>query len=127
MVTKTLSALTEPGKNVLESIQKMNQQASATVAKLAAHRIESLKAYSDLAVNQLNAAAEVKDVEGLQALMSKQSDFLVNYGRCLMSDITTTAQLGMDFLWQAAKVDAEAIPASPAKIPAPAKAKAEAA
>jgi phasin family protein len=124
MDTKTLAALTDPGKSVIESIQKRNQQASATVAKLAAHRIESLKAYSDLAVNQLNAAAEVKDVEGLQALMSKQSDFLVTYGRCLMSDITTTAQLGMDFLWQAATVDAEATPAKTQAPAAPGKAKA---
>ncbi len=120
MDTKTLFALKEPGKGTLESIQKINQQASATVEKLAAHRIESLKAYSDLAVNQIKAAAEVKDFEDLQTLISKQSDVLVAYGEWLMSDIRTTAQLGMDFLWQAAQVGAEAAPAAPAKTDAPA-------
>lgn len=121
MITETVSALTEPGKSVLEPIRKVNQQAIAAVEKLAARQTDSLKAYSDLGVGQLKAVAEVKDVEDLQTLMSKQVDVLRAFGECLMSDIKAVAQIGVDFVSQATKVGAEQAAAAPA---APAKAKA---
>jgi len=42
MNTKTLSALGAPAKSLLEPLQKANQQAVATIEKLAAHQLDSL-------------------------------------------------------------------------------------
>ena len=107
MFMKTLSALTEPTKGVLEPVQKLNQHAVATVEKLAAHQIESLKTYSALGVGQLKAAAEVKDVEGLQTLMSKQIDVLSEFGEQIWADMKVVAEMGVEFVTQAANVGAE--------------------
>jgi phasin family protein len=115
MITETLSALTKPTQGLLEPVQKLKHHAVSTVEKLAAHQLESLKTYSDTGVGQLKAAAEVKDIDGLQNFMSKQTDVLRALGEQVLSDLTATAQLGVDFLSQATKVGAKAIPLAPAK------------
>lgn len=115
MMTESLSALTQPTKGVIEPIQKLNQQAAATVEKLAAHQIASLKAYSDLGVGQLKAAAEVKDVEGVQDLMSKQMDFLKRLGECMRSDLKAMFEMGVEFVAEAQKVGAAPALEPPAK------------
>lgn len=110
MITETFSALTESTKGVIEPAQKLNREAVATVQKLAAHQIDSLKAYSDLGVSQLKAAAEVKDMEGFQHLVAKQRDVLQAFRECLMSDFKAIAQMGVDFVSRANKIGAEAVP-----------------
>ncbi len=112
MITETLSALTKPTKGVLEPVQELNQQAIATIEKLAAHQIDSLKAYTELGVNQLKAAAEVRDVEGLQNLLSKQTDVLRKVGDRLMSDFKAISQMGTNFVSQSTKVGPKAAKAA---------------
>ena len=109
MITETLSALTEPTKGVLEPVQKLNQQAIVSVEKLAAHQIESLKTYSELGVSQLKAVAQVKDVEGLQNLLSMQTDFLRKVGDRLMLDFKEIFRLGADIVSQSTKAGAETV------------------
>jgi phasin family protein len=115
VIIETFSALTKPTQGLLEPVQKLKHHAVSTVEKLATHQLESLKTYSDMGVNQLKAAAEVKDIDGLQNFMSKQTDVLRALGERMLSDITTIAQLNVDFLSQATKVGAEAAPLAPVK------------
>lgn len=122
MMTETLSSLTDPAKGMLEPVQKLNQEAVSTVEKLAAHQIESLKTYTALGVSQLKAAAEVKNVEGLRDLMSKQTDTLKQFGECLMSDFKAIFEMGTEFVSKATKVGAEPVLEAPAKAKATAKA-----
>ncbi len=116
MITETLSSLTEPTKGMLEPVQRLNQAAVVTVEKLAEHQIDSLKAYSDLGVSQLKVAAEVRDVKGLQNLVSKQTDVLRRFGECLTSDFRAFLELGADFVSHTKKIGLEAAPALPQKI-----------
>lgn len=118
MITETLSALTKPTKGMLDPVLKLNQEAVATVEKLAAHQIDRLKTYSNLGVSQLKVAAEVRDIEGLQHLMSKQTEVLQKFGECLMSDFKALFEMSADFVSQAKKIGAEAAPALPIKTKA---------
>ena len=118
MFTETLSALTKPTEGVLEPVQKLNQQAVAAVQKLAAHQLRSLKTYSELGVGQLKAAAEVRDVEGLQTLMSKQTDVVRELGERIWADTKELAQMGVDFATEAKKIGSQAAPAAAAKAKA---------
>lgn len=104
MITKTLSALTEPTKGVLEPVHKLNQQTISAVEKLAAYQIDSLKTFSELGVSQLKAVAEVRDVKSLQNLLSKQTDVLREVGDRLMSDFKAIFKMGTDFVSQSTKV-----------------------
>lgn len=110
MITKTLSALTQPTKGILEPVQKLNQEAVATVQKLTTHQIASLKSYSNLGMKQLKVAAEVRDLEGFQHLMAKQRDVLRAFGECLMSDAKAIFEMSADFVSHAKKIRAEAAP-----------------
>ncbi len=118
MIIETVSALTEPTKRILEPVQKLNQQAVATVEKLAAHQLESLKTYADIGVSQLKAAAEMKDIEGLQNFVFKQSDVLRAFGECVISDIKAVTEAGVGFFSQATKVGAKATRVAPVKTKA---------
>jgi len=108
MITKTLSALTEPTKGVLEPAHKLNQQTVTAIEKLAAYQIDSLKTFSELGVSQLKAVVEVRDVEGFQNLVSKQTDVLREVGDRLMSDFKAIFKMGTDFVSQSTKVGTEA-------------------
>jgi phasin family protein len=121
MITETLSALSEPTKGMLEPVQRLNQEAVTTVEKLAAHQIDSLKAYSDLGVSQLKVAAEVRNMEGFQKLLSKQTDVLRAFGECLMSDFRAIFEMGADFASHAKKIGVEAAPARLVKTEATAE------
>ena len=112
MITETLSALTEPTKGVLEPVHKLNQQAIAAIEKLATHQINSLKTYTELGVSQLKAVAEVRDVEGLQNLVSKQTDVLREVGDRLMSDFKAISQMGVNFISHSTKVGPESVKAA---------------
>lgn len=121
MIIKTFSALTEPTKGALEPVQKLNQQAVAAVEKLAAHQLESLKTYSDMGIGRLKAAAEVKDMNGLQNFLYGQTDVLRAFGGCARSDIKAVAQACIGFVSQnmpTTKVGAKAVLVTPEKTEA---------
>ena len=100
MITQTMSALTNPTKAVLEPVHKLNQQTLIAVEKLAALQIDSLKAYSELGVSQLKAVFEVRDVEGLQNLLSNQTDVLKKVSDRLTYDFQAILRLGADIVSQ---------------------------
>ena len=116
MINKTLSALTDPTKGLLEPAHRLNQQAVTALEKVTASQIDSLKTYSELGVGQLKAAAEVRNIEGLQNLLSKQSDVLKEVGSRLTSDVKAFFQIGADFVSQSSKIDAQATDAEAPKV-----------
>lgn len=116
MINKTLSALTDPTKGLLEPAHKLNQQAVTALEKVAAYQIDSLNTYSRLGIGQLKAAAEVRNVEGLQNLLSKQNDVLKEVGGRLMSDVKTFFQIGAEFVSQSSKMGAQAADAEAPKV-----------
>lgn len=108
MITKMISAFTEPAEGLLEPARKLNQQAVTAIGKVAAYQIDSLQTYSRLGVGQLQAAAEVKNIEDIQHLLSKQNEVLKEVGGRLMSDCKAFYQIGADFVSQSSKVKAQA-------------------
>ena len=98
MITKTITALTQPTKGMLEPVQKLNQNAVAAFEKLAAHQLDSLKAHSDLAVGKIKAVAEVRDFDDFRHLMSDQTDFLREASDRMMSDLKEVVRIGADFV-----------------------------
>jgi len=116
MITKTLSELTHPTQGLLEPARKLNQQVITAVEKAAAYQIDSLKTYSRLGVSQMKAVAEVRNVEGFQNLLSKQTDVLREVGDHLLADFKALSKIGADFVSQSSKVDAEAADVAAVKV-----------
>ena len=117
MFTDTLSALTTPAQGILEPMQKLNKAMVASAEKLTARQIASLTTYSQLGLSQLRAAAEVKDVEGLQTLLSNQKDVLKECGERMWSDTKAVAEMGIELVTTAQQVGSEAAPAATAAKP----------
>lgn len=115
MITETLSALTGPNRGILDPVRRLNQETVATVQRLAAHQIDSLKTYSHLGTSQLQMAAEVRDMQSLQELMSKQTDVLQALSKCLISDIRAVIEIGADFVSHAKKIGFGVAPVLPVK------------
>lgn len=118
MVTTTASFLNEPAKGALEAIQQIHQEGVTNLVKMAARQVESFKVYSNLGVGQLQAAIEVRDFEGLQALISQQTDVLTKATERLVADVRAFAELGIESVSEARKPIAEAAPEAPAKVKA---------
>ena len=114
MLTETLSVLSTP-QGVLEPIQKLNQALVASAEKLTARQIASLTTYSKLGLSQLRAASEVKDLDGLQTLVSKQKDVLKEVGERLWTDTKAVAEMGVQFVAEAQKIGAAPALQAPAK------------
>lgn len=109
MFTPTLSSLTRPATGVLEPMQELNQQALASVEKLTARQIESLQIYTDLGIGQLKAAAAVRDVEGLQTLVSKQRDVRKAATERLVADAKAFVEMATESLSEVTKPSAETV------------------
>ena len=105
MTTETFSELSTPTNNVLESANNLNHKIKTAVEKLAALQIDSLKTYSKLGTNQIKAAAEVRDIDGLQKLLSLQTDVFREIGGRLLSDFKAILPAGSDAASKSKKVD----------------------
>ena len=105
-------------EGLLEPIQKFNKAALATAQKLTARQTASLMTYTKLSLDQLKAASDVKDVEGLQTFLSKQTDVLKEVGERLWADTNAIAEMGIAFVSEAQKVSAPEAPVAPVKAEA---------
>ena len=112
MITETLSALTESPKGVLAPVQKLHKQAASALAQLSTHQLESLRTYSELGINQVKAAAQVRDAEGLRKLLSKQAGVMGKARDRLLSDFRAVFQVGADFVSQTAKAETKSAKAA---------------
>ena len=100
-------------EGLLEPIQKFNTAALATAQRLTARQTASLMTYTELALDQLKAANEVKDVEGLQKFLSKQTDVLKAVGERLWADTKAIAEMGIEFVSEAQKISGPGAPVAP--------------
>ena len=112
MITETLSALSTP-QGLLAPVQRLNKALVASAERLTARQIASLTTYSTLGLSQLRAAADVKDVEGMQTFLSKQKDVLTECGERLWADTKAVAEIGVEFVSEAGKVGSDVAPAAP--------------
>ena len=108
MVTYTFAT----PEGVLEPFQKLNKAAIATAGRFTARQIASLTTYTELSLDQL------KDVEGLQTFLSKQTEVLKEVGERLWADTKAIAEMGIEFVSEAQKVSAPEAPAAPVKAEA---------
>ena len=102
-------------EGLLEPIQKFNTAVFATAQKLTARQTASLMTYTELALDQLKAASEVKDVEGLQTFLSKQTDVLKEVGERLWADTKAIAEMGIEFVSEAQKISTPEAPVASVK------------
>lgn len=76
-------------------------------AKVSEFQLEAFKAYSDLSVEQLRAAAKVSDAKSLQDFLSNQSKVAKTVSDKLNEDASTLAGFGKDLTAELQKLTQE--------------------
>ncbi|MDG4594505.1 MAG: phasin family protein [Candidatus Contendobacter sp.] len=90
-----------------EPMIRANKLFIENVEKLLMFQMNSLKAYFDISINQLRAAAEITDLESLQDFYKRQAEIAQTLQRKLMNDarimsgMITRFKTDMDGLTQA--------------------------
>lgn len=83
--------------NVLAPAQKFNALVVANVEKLVQFQLAAVETYSQIGLQQLRAALEVRDPQSLQAYVSNQQQVAKVVGEKLANDAKALAGLGQAF------------------------------
>ena len=78
------------------TVVKVNKLAAASVEKLAAWQLESVKSYVNLGLGRLRAATEVTDSESLQAFYNDQLEVAKTVREKLINDSEALGKLSAD-------------------------------
>ena len=78
-------------------VVKTNKLAVANLEKLVAFQISSLQTYVDISLAQMKSAAEVSNLQELQAFYKSQMDVAANLRQKVMDDFKALTDLGNGF------------------------------
>ncbi|MDS4031301.1 MAG: phasin family protein [Candidatus Contendobacter sp.] len=107
MVVNLFNKALENPSVLPEPMIRANKLFIENVEKLLMFQMNSLKAYFDISINQLRAAAEITDLESLQDFYKRQAEIAQTLQRKLMNDarimsgMITRFKTDMDGLTQA--------------------------
>ncbi len=95
MSDNMIETLSTQIKQSLEPMNKIGSLVQANFEKLAELQMQSFKTYSELATRQLKAMANVRDLDGLKALGTTQTEIAGEISQKIMADLKEIADMGM--------------------------------
>lgn len=112
MVIDLFSKALETPQSLPEPLVKANKMMVENIEKMMVFHMNSLKAYMDIGINQMRAAAEINDVKSWQDFYRRQGEIaqtvqqkMLNDAR-LMSDLAARFKTEMDGLTKTSLEDA---------------------
>lgn len=97
MYEKLLSQLTEQSQKFAMPVNEITTLTVGYIEKLSQFQVNAVKSYTDLGMDQLKNAAEIKDAESLQAFIQKQKDVASSVSQKIAEDAQTLAKMGEVF------------------------------
>lgn len=91
-------------QNMLATLQKLNKLAVSNVEKMTVLQMNTLRNYSDLTVQQMQAIAEVKSPQQLQDYLNQQTESVKAMAEKIVADAKAAAELGVEFNTEAQKI-----------------------
>ena len=104
MMTDIVTGLGDKWQAVIEPARALNERAVADVQKLAESQMSSLQFYAGMGVEQMQGAAEIRDLDGLKAYMSKQGDVMTAMAERMVTDVGDVSRVGVGFINEATKL-----------------------
>ncbi|EJS4016440.1 phasin family protein [Vibrio parahaemolyticus] len=101
---KTFSDQTE--KN-LEPLLKFNKLVTKNVEVLTELQLNAIRTYSEVGLNQMKAASEIKDVTSLTAFNSQQLSVLTKLSQQMMDDSNKLQAIAKEFKEDVEKMTSE--------------------
>ncbi|WP_026957467.1 phasin family protein [Aliagarivorans taiwanensis] len=97
MYSELFKTFTEQGEKAFAPITNYNKLVVKNIEELTALQLAAMKSYSDAGVEQLKAASEIADVQGLVDFNVKQVEAMTSLGQQMIEDGKKLAKLGQDF------------------------------
>ncbi len=97
MYEQLLSQLTEQSQKFAMPVNEITTLTVDYIEKLSQFQVNAVKSYTDLGMDQLKNAAEIKDAESLQAFIQKQTDVASSVSKKIAEDAQTLAKMGEVF------------------------------
>ncbi len=97
MYEKLLSQLTEQSQKFAMPVNEITTLTVGYIEKLSQFQVNAVKSYTDLGMDQLKNASEIKDAESLQAFIQKQTDVASSVSKKIAEDAQTLAKMGEVF------------------------------
>ncbi|THB72088.1 MAG: phasin family protein [Gammaproteobacteria bacterium] len=97
MYEQLLAQLTEQSQKFAEPVSEITSLTVDYIEKLSQFQVNAVKSYTDLGMDQLKNAADIKDAESLQAFIKKQTEVASSVSKKIAEDAQTLAKMGEVF------------------------------
>ena len=97
MYEQLLAQLTEQSQKFAEPVSEITSLTVDYIEKLSQFQVNAVKSYTDLGMDQLKNAADIKDAESLQAFIQKQTEVASSVSKKIAEDAQTLAKMGEVF------------------------------
>ncbi|NMQ20745.1 phasin family protein [Candidatus Competibacter phosphatis] len=97
MVIDLFSKALETPQSLPEPLVKVNKLMVENIEKMMLFQMNSLKAYLDIGINQMRAAAEINDVKSLQSFYKRQTDIAQTVQQKMLHDAKAMSDLATRF------------------------------
>lgn len=108
MQDNILNAFAEQAKSFNTPFTKLNSLFVENVEKITELQFQALKTYTDLGINQLKKAAEIKDADSARAFTTAQAEAATAINKKVVEDAKVFSDLATDFKNQVEAIMEEA-------------------
>ncbi len=108
MQDNILNAFAEQAKSFNTPFTKLNSLFIENIEKMTELQFKALKTYTDLGINQLKKAAEIKDADSVRAYTTAQAEAATVLNKKVMEDAKVFSDLAVEFKNQVETIMEEA-------------------
>ncbi|RXE48889.1 phasin family protein [Chromohalobacter israelensis] len=108
MQDKMFSAFSEQTRGFFEPMRKFNGLMLDNMERMTEYQLDAMKRYSQLGVERMRAASEVKDAEGMRDFTTQQADMLNALSKQMLEDARAMAEISLKFKSELEDMMAEA-------------------
>lgn len=88
----------------LAPVQELNKLYIYNIEKLFEIQLNSARDYTEICLDQMRSASEIKDQQALEAFLSKQGETFKSIGEKVIADSQAVANIGSEFSSEAQKI-----------------------
>ncbi|MCK0767750.1 phasin family protein [Chromohalobacter canadensis] len=97
MQDKMFSAFSEQTRGFFEPMRKFNGLMLDNMERMTEYQLDAMKRYSQLGVERMRAASEVKDAEDARDFTTQQADMLNALSKQMLEDARAMADISLKF------------------------------
>ncbi len=97
MYTEAFKSFTDQAEKTLTPLTRFNKLMAKNIEQLTELQLNAVRAYSELGVNQIKAAAEIKDVTSLASFNSHQLATMAKVSEQVSEDSKKMQDLAQEF------------------------------